>query len=208
MNTNTLIYGINKLFTTLTGSCKSWFIKKTTIGYLTKKGAVFNPVKISFFGTPQLYISSNSKITIGDGFICRSGIGRSIDNAAISKIYVYEGADLQIGDNTGISNTCIHCTSKIHIGKNVNIGGGAMILDTDFHSLDWRDRESHTDVAKAISRPIFIGDNVFIGTKSIILKGVSIGKNSVVGAGSVVTKDIPEGEIWAGNPCRFIKKCR
>lgn len=48
-------------------------------------------------------------------------------------------------------------------------------------------------------------DGAFIGGNSIILKGVKIGKNSVVGAGSVVTRDIPDGEIWAGNPARKIR---
>ena len=54
--------------------------------------------------------------------------------------------------------------------------------------------------------PVYIGEGVFIGACSIVTKGVSIGKHSVVGAGSVVTHDIPEEEIWAGNPARFIKK--
>lgn len=51
-----------------------------------------------------------------------------------------------------------------------------------------------------------INDNVFIGARCIILKGVTIGSKSIIGAGSVVTKNIPEGEIWAGNPAKFIKK--
>ena len=57
-----------------------------------------------------------------------------------------------------------------------------------------------------ISKPIIINKGVFIGAHSIILKGVTIGNSSVVGAGSVVTKSIPEKEIWAGNPAKFIKK--
>ena len=54
--------------------------------------------------------------------------------------------------------------------------------------------------------PVVIEDNVFIGARCIILKGVTIGENSVVGAGSVVTKSIPANEIWAGNPAKFIRK--
>lgn len=50
-----------------------------------------------------------------------------------------------------------------------------------------------------------IKDNAFIGAHSIILKGVTIGEKSIIGAGSVVARDVPDGEIWAGNPAKFIK---
>ena len=51
-----------------------------------------------------------------------------------------------------------------------------------------------------------IGSGCFIGVNTIITNSVTIGDNSVIGAGSIVTKDIPEGEVWAGNPAKFIKK--
>ena len=54
-------------------------------------------------------------------------------------------------------------------------------------------------------RRIKIGNNCFIGCHSIILPGVTIGNNSIIGAGSVVTKNVPDGEVWAGNPAKFIK---
>lgn len=53
---------------------------------------------------------------------------------------------------------------------------------------------------------VHIGDGCFIGANSIICKDVKIGKNSIIAAGSVVTKDIPDNEIWGGNPARYIKK--
>jgi acetyltransferase-like isoleucine patch superfamily enzyme len=55
-----------------------------------------------------------------------------------------------------------------------------------------------------VSRPVTIGNNVFIGAHSTILKGVTIGDKAIIGAGSVVAKSVPAGEIWAGNPARFI----
>ena len=54
--------------------------------------------------------------------------------------------------------------------------------------------------------PIKIGNNVWIGGNACIMPGVKIGDNSVIGAGSVVTKDIPEGVVAAGNPCKVIRK--
>ena len=56
------------------------------------------------------------------------------------------------------------------------------------------------------SSPVTIGDDVFIGAHSTILKGVTIGDRAIIGACSVVTKNVPDDEIWAGNPARFIRK--
>ncbi len=53
---------------------------------------------------------------------------------------------------------------------------------------------------------VYIKRGAFLGANTIIVKPVTIGENAVVGAGSVVTKDIPDGEVWAGTPAKFIKK--
>lgn len=53
---------------------------------------------------------------------------------------------------------------------------------------------------------IEIGENAYLGCNTIVCKPVKIGANSIVGAGSIVTKDIPDNEVWAGNPARFIRK--
>ena len=55
---------------------------------------------------------------------------------------------------------------------------------------------------------IKVGNNSFIGCNVTILRGVTIGNNCVIGAGSVVTKNVPDGEVWAGNPAKFIKKSK
>jgi acetyltransferase-like isoleucine patch superfamily enzyme len=87
---------------------------------------------------------------------------------------------------------------NIHVCKHVHITARVSILthylDTTKNGIYWR------------SGHVYIGDNAFIGTGTIISKDVTIGKNCIIGAGSVVTKDIPDNEIWAGNPARFIKK--
>jgi len=53
---------------------------------------------------------------------------------------------------------------------------------------------------------IVVGDGASIGAGAIVLGGVTIGRKAMVGAGSLVTKDIPEGELWVGNPARFVRK--
>ena len=89
----------------------------------------------------------------------------------------------------------------------VLMGGGIKIYSSDFHSLDYMHRRSiDIDKQNKKSSPIHIGNDVFIGAGSTILKGVTIGDRSIIGAGSVVTKSIPSDEIWAGNPAKFIRK--
>ena len=144
---------------------------------------------------------------IGDYFICTSGtmvnaMGRNMR----SFIKVAPSAKLSIGDNVGISSSCIRCANSISIGNNVKIGALSIITDTDAHSLDYTLRRNpSTDSQNAKSSPILIEDDVFIGACSIICKGVTIGARSIIGAGSVVTKSIPSDEVWAGNPARFIR---
>ena len=81
--------------------------------------------------------------------------------------------------------------------------GDAMILDTDFHSI-YPDRWSVE--AKAESKPIRTGRNVWIGGAASVLKGVKIGDNSVVGFGPVVIRDVPRNSVVAGNPACVVKK--
>ena len=120
-------------------------------------------------------------------------------------IAVLKGAQLTIGDYAGFSGVSIYCTTRIRIGEHVNCGGNVSIWDTDFHPLQHEERRVH-NTEKIQSAPITIGNDVFIGANSIVLKGVTIGDRSIIGAGSVVTKNIPPDEIWAGNPAKFIRK--
>lgn len=177
--------------------------QRIAVYYLRKNKANFHD-DIIFNGPCELHISG--KLTIGREFICNSSIKHCIDDGH-SMINVISDAELCIGDSTGISNVQLHCYDKINIGNYVNIGAGTIIFDTNFHSTNWKDRENRIiDVTNAKTAPIYIGNYVFIGARCIIGKGVKIGDMSIIAAGSVVTKDIPAGEIWGGNPARFISK--
>ena len=87
------------------------------------------------------------------------------------------------------------------IGHNVWITDGCQLLchDASVIMLNLRDATHLDRVA-----PITLGDHVFLGNRTTILPGITVGSNAIVGAGSVVTRDIPEGEVWAGNPARRI----
>ena len=122
-----------------------------------------------------------------------------------SSIIVKSGATFEVGDHFKMSNSAIYCADQITIGDNVMIGGSCKIWDTDFHPLNATDRSQNPNEDYA-TRPIRIGNDVFIGGFSIILKGVEIGDGAIIGAGSVVAKNVPAGEIWAGNPASFVKK--
>ncbi len=98
---------------------------------------------------------------------------------------------IEIGDHTGASSVVISSRSQIKIGRFCKLGGNVRIFDHDFHALDPAIRRGPNDAANARSRPITIGDDVFIGTNAVILKGVTIGDRSIIGAGVVVNFDVP-----------------
>jgi acetyltransferase-like isoleucine patch superfamily enzyme len=114
-------------------------------------------------------------------------------------------AEIVLGDDVGVSGSTISASRSIRIGNRVLIGSGCVICDSDAHPIHPDDRQISE---KTKSQPIIIEDDVFIGARSIILKGVTIGKGSVIGAGSVVTKDVSPMCIYAGNPAKFVKEIK
>ncbi len=111
---------------------------------------------------------------------------------------------IRIGSQVGMSGVVVCAKESITIGDRVQIGSGAVICDTDFHSLDYRVRASSEDALNARSSPVRIGDDCFIGARAIVMKGVTIGDRSIVGAGAVVVKDVPSDCVVAGNPARIL----
>lgn len=121
-------------------------------------------------------------------------------------LHTWDGGRIEIGDHTGASAVVISSRSGVRSGKHCNIGGNVRIFDHDFHALDAEVRRGPHGCDDCATKPITIGDDVFIGAQSIILKGVTIGDRAVIGAGSVVTKDVPADCVAAGNPARVIKR--
>lgn len=159
-------------------------------------------------GVPLVSVAQGATCILGNNLAMNNDPrGNPIGCFEKCSIYVDKNATLIIGDNVGISQAAIACQENIIIGNNVKIGGGACVYDSDFHALDYKQRANPlTDSKNKITKPVLIEDDVFIGAKSIILKGVTIGARSIVGASSVVTNNIPSDEIWAGNPAKFIRK--
>ena len=154
----------------------------------------------------------NSVMEMGNHVVISSGDGiNPLCRNICAEIFVDDGARLSIGSQTGMSSPTIWCQHEITIGSRVLIGGDVIIIDTDAHSLDYRDRRNEWipnsgALKKAKCAPIHIGDDVLIGTRAVILKGVTIGDRSIIAAGAVVCSDVPADELWGGNPAKFIKK--
>lgn len=112
-------------------------------------------------------------------------------------IILFKDAKLRLGSGFFNSNIKIRCHKKIEIGDNVAISHDVTIMDSDAHDGLWDGYEK--------TKPIKIGNHVWIGTRVTILKGVTIGDNAIIAAGSVVTKNVPNNTIVAGVPAKVIK---
>lgn len=117
------------------------------------------------------------------------------------ELVALQGGTLEIGAGTFINYGCsIAASQLVRIGPRCSIGTYVIVMDNDYHRLE-PDRRNE----KPPSAPVVIGENVWLGARAIILRGVTIGAGSVIAAGSVVTRDIPAGVLAAGVPARVIR---
>lgn len=153
----------------------------------------------------------------------RLEIGRGV--MFIGRLRLRQGTRLSIGDRTRVRGTVI-----VNGGGSVVVGADSLlngcwilaadsvrlgerclvsdcgITDNDFHNPDPSLRH---ETAKPDTRaPVTIGDNVWLGTHALVLKGVHIGEDSLVGAGAVVRRDVPAAAVVAGNPAQVVRSFR
>ncbi|MGU9115897.1 acyltransferase [Clostridium perfringens] len=162
---------------------------------------------LNLYGIPVIFKKRGSQLNIGENCTIKSSFLSNLIGLSQRTIIVTrtEEAEINIGNNVGISGATIYARKGIFIGDNTLIGGNVKILDNDFHPLEVEARNS--DIKEKIKcREIKIGQNCFIGCNSIILKGSKIGNGSIVGAGSVVSGDYPDNVIIGGNPAKIIRK--
>jgi acetyltransferase-like isoleucine patch superfamily enzyme len=110
---------------------------------------------------------------------------------------------IEFGDGAEVNNSAFIKSEGpgIRIGPRALIGSFVEIFDSDFHDLHPERRRD----GKARMAPVELGENVFVGDRSLILKGVSVGRDTVIGAGSVVVSPLPAGVVAAGNPARVVR---
>ena len=144
---------------------------------------------------------------------------KSVLNCKI--IFDADQGNVKIGGNVYLGSVMLISRSSIEIGNDVTMAWGITIYDHDSHSVYWEYRKNdniatyndmisggfsqNKDWSHVETAPIVIGDKVWIGFDSVILKGVHIGEGAVVAAKSVVTKDVPPFTVVAGNPASVVK---
>lgn len=164
-----------------------------------------------------------SRITVSDGGALRIGLGSFglSSEHDTSVIRVREGASLHcegvvslqrgvrvvvdsgrlsIGHGTNVNGvgTRMLCAQEITIGQFCTFSWDVQVLDNDFHAL------TVDGVEQPSAAPVRIGDRVWVGTRAVVLKGVTIGDGAVVAAGAVVTRDVPAGTVVAGVPAKAV----
>jgi len=133
----------------------------------------------------------------------RVRIGRGCRIYKRVRLETRDAGEIVIGDHVVISpGTVIVAHERVTIGEYVMIGENTSIRDQD-HRIEDPGPTRHSGFATA---PVTIGEDAWIGRGCAVLKGVTIGRRAVIGANSVVTRDVPEAEVWAGSPVRFLRR--
>lgn len=122
--------------------------------------------------------------------------GASIGSGCNICAHCFIENDVVIGDNVTVKSG-VYLWDGLRIGNNVFIGPNVTFINDKYP----RSKQYPPEFQKTT-----IEDWVSLGAGSIILGGIIIHKGAMIGAGSVVTKDVPSGELWVGNPARFVKK--
>lgn len=137
-------------------------------------------------------VSNAGRLMIGDRF-------RVVARPQRTEISVGPRGELVIGDDVFVNwGASISAQTRVVIGDGCLIGADVMVMDCDYH-------DPVTKASTTEGAPIVLEDHVWLGNKSIVLKGVTIGRHAVVAAGAVVTKDVPPGVVVAGVPARVVR---
>lgn len=187
----------------------SFFIKNNNNILFFKKKSILKNCQIIVEGFNNvLYIDKSTLLR--DSYIKIEGNNNKIfigNNCCLKNLTIdmkNENSVIKIGNKTSIEEARITSFEpyKIEIGKDCMFSANIVIMNTDVHKIYDIDTGLKTNEGKEIS----IGDHVWLGIRTIILKGVSIGDNAIVAAGSIVTKDVKANTIVSGNPAKQIKE--
>lgn len=140
----------------------------------------------------RLHVTGQGELILGHGV---SLVGTVVP----VELSTYASGRIEIGDHTFVNyGSSITARTSVKIGCRCFLGHYTFIMDNDQHDV-----VRHWELPP--SAPVIIEDNVWIGSKAVILPGVRIGCNAVIGAGSIVTNDVPPRCVVAGNPARVLR---
>ena len=138
-----------------------------------------------------------SSVRIGYSKAPRFGSGEVLLQARMPRSNVHVATDVVLSNNVSII-----AFDSVEIGSKSLVGDSVLITDCDAHEVNPSTRRDSPGPTK----PVKIGENVWIGSRSIVLKGCDIGENSVIGAGSIVTRPIPANVVAAGSPAVVLRE--
>jgi acetyltransferase-like isoleucine patch superfamily enzyme len=180
---------------------QAWLLRRMRIAGISFTG------RVTVVGAPIVDVFPHSRVEIHDGvtLVSRSwwtalGVSRPVIIRTLSP-----AACISIGAGSGLSGTTLCSVVGVTMGSRVLCGADVLIADTDFHPVDELPRVDRPVPAGDPADAVVIEDDVFLGARCIVLKGVRIGAGTVVGAGSVVSQTLPSGVVAAGNPARVIR---
>jgi acetyltransferase-like isoleucine patch superfamily enzyme len=149
------------------------------------------PLSVRLFGRVRL--RGNGEVEFGQSVTI-------VGDVVPVEFVAHQGARISIGDHSFINyGTSISAYKHVEIGRHCLIGHYTLILDRNEHGVE------HRELAPP-PVPVVIEDHVWIGSRVIILPGISIGHHSVIGAGSVVTEDVAANCLVVGNPARVVRR--
>ena len=174
------------------------------------------PVKVISFFCLLKYRLFVRRVSLGKGVIANwktkiagPGMVKIGDNVNLwafaekNQFLTYDpAAVIEIGEGTRVNGATLQARKTITIGKRCLLGS-VLIMDNDFHHADPLRRFLREDIP---TKPVKIGNNVWLAGRSSVLKGVNIGNNSVVAFAAVVSKDVPENVVVGGNPAIVVKE--
>jgi acetyltransferase-like isoleucine patch superfamily enzyme len=188
--------------------------------FLNIRFGYFDRFRVLIYPRTKVGIAGSGKLTIGPEGRLKVGETWPLTNYNFSTLKIDDGAELivhgdfsfrtgafisvnkraklEIGSGRTNTDVDITCFQSIKIGNHVFISKGVIIRDSDSHSVE---RAGYIE-----TKPIAICDDVWIGMRAIIMKGVTLGEGSIVAAGAVVTHDVPPHSTVGGIPARIIRE--
>jgi maltose O-acetyltransferase len=163
--------------------------------------------RLNCVGTRPVFMAPLSckgegNVILGDRVVVGYDGGACLGTGEV-RLHAAAGVNIRVGARTHFNNNVqVFASASVTIGADCLIGDAVLIMDSDGHALAPEARHQLAGASSAVT----IEDNVWIGSRAIILKGVTLGAGCVVGAGAVVTRSVPPRTVVGGNPARPIRK--